>query len=111
MRGKIISVTKYRKEILKDIIDYVKSMKEPVDVIIGGDYNQDIALTEVQQFFTELQLKDLHQTFNGIEVKYMDHTHSRGTKCIDSIAATPNIRKHIEGSKLFETNEIINTDH
>ena len=36
---------------------------------------------------------------------------NRGTKCIDSIAFTPNLRKHIEGSRLFETNEIVNTDH
>ena len=56
-------------------------------------------------------MKDVHQTTNGIELKEMDHTHSRGTKCIDSIAATSNVRKHIEGCSLYETNEIINTDH
>ena len=41
----------------------------------------------------------------------MDHTHSRGSKCIDSIAVTPSVRNHMEGSRLFETNEIENTDH
>ena len=40
MRGKIISVIKYRKEMFKDIIEVVKSIDEPVDLIIGGDYNK-----------------------------------------------------------------------
>ena len=53
----------------------------------------------------------MHQIFDELDVKELDHTHSRGTKCIDSIAATPNIRKHMEGSRLFETNEMTITDH
>ena len=53
----------------------------------------------------------MQQTTNSTELKEMDHTHGRGTKCIDSIAATPNMRKHIEGSSLHETNEIMNADH
>ena len=40
MRGKMTSKTKYRKEIFKDIIECIKSMEGPVDVIIGGDCNQ-----------------------------------------------------------------------
>ena len=41
----------------------------------------------------------------------MDHIHVRGQKGIDSIDVTPNLRNHIEGSKLFETDEIVNTNH
>ena len=78
---------------------------------IGGDYDQDIALNLVHQFFAELQIQDLHQNFNELDMKALDHTCSRGTKCIDSIAATPNIRKHMEGSRMFETNEITIADH
>ena len=50
----------------KGIVKHAKSFDKPGDVMIGGDYNQDIASTEVQQFFNELQMKDVHQTTNGI---------------------------------------------
>ena len=56
-------------------------------------------------------MKDVHQTTNGVELKEMNHTYSRGIKCIDSIVETPSTRKYVEGSSLRETNEIINTDH
>ena len=107
----MVSVTTHRKEMFKEINECVKSMKELVDVTIGGDYNQNVASNEAKQFFVELQLKDFHQTFNRIEVSQTDHTNNRGTKCIDSIVVTPNLRKQIEGSRLFEKNEIVNTEH
>ena len=47
----------------------MKLLDEPVDVIIGGDYEQDIASIGVKQLFNELQTKVLHQTTNGIELK------------------------------------------
>ena len=53
----------------------------------------------------------MHQTFNGLELKELYYAHSRGTKWIDSIVATPNIRNHSEGIRLFKTNEIMNADH
>ena len=68
----------------------------------GGCWNQDVASNEVQQFFTESQVQDLHQTFNGLDVKELEHTHSRWTKRTHQVTATPSMRKHIEGSRLFE---------
>ena len=62
-------------------------------------------------FFAELQVQELHNIFNELDVKELDHMHSRGTKCVDSLVATPNIRKHTEGSRMFETSEIMITDH
>ena len=41
----------------------------------------------------------------------MDHTNSRGTKCMHSIAVVSNLKKNIEGSRLLETNETLNEDH
>ena len=32
----------------KEVINGEKSMKEPVDVIVGGDFNQDIESNEVK---------------------------------------------------------------
>ena len=96
----MISVTKHRQEIFKDIIKYVKSMDEPVDLIIRGDHNHEISSIEVQHFFTELQLQDVHQIFNGLYLKELDHTHSRGTRCIE--CRYPKHKKHLEGSRFLK---------
>ena len=42
MRGKIETATKFRKDMFKVVIYYVKSIKDPVDTMIGGDCNQGI---------------------------------------------------------------------
>ena len=76
--GKAKSATRHRKEMLKDMVDCVKSFNKPVDAMIGGDHNQEMASTEVQQFFNELQMKDVDQTTDGIELKEVDDTNSRG---------------------------------
>ena len=41
----------------------------------------------------------------------MDNTEERGSKPIDTIAASYRISKYVEGSKLIECNDIIFTDH
>ena len=77
-------------------------MERPADVIIWGDHNQDVASKVVQIFFAELKVQDMCQTFNTLDVKGLDHTHIRLTKCVDSSATTPSIRKHSEGSRVLE---------
>ena len=61
--------------------------------------------------FAELQVQDLDQPFNGLDIKELDHTYNRETKCIYLIVATLKIIKNKEGSVVFEANEIMNTDH
>ena len=73
--------------------------------------NQDIALVEIYEFYTKLRVKDVNQRFNYIRVKDLSKTHRRGSKCIDSIVASPNIFECIEGSKLLEINEVLDTDY
>ena len=55
----------------------------------------------MQQFYAEFQVQDLHQIVNELDAKVLDHTHSRGTKSIESIAANPcmNMWKAVECSK------------
>ena len=53
----------------------------------------------------------MHQIFNIIELTKLDHTYSRGTKCIDVIAISETLLEYLEGSKLFEIYKITNTDH
>ena len=59
----------------------------------------------------ELGVKDIHSSFNMIEVTNLDSIHIAGSKCIDSIAVSYNLMKFVERSKLCKINEIINTDH
>ena len=70
------------------MIEHAKSIEEPVHVIIGGDYDQDISSMEMQHFFAELKLQDVCQNFNGLELRQMEHTHVRGKNYIDSIVVT-----------------------
>ena len=56
MKGKIRSATKCRKKISKDVIEHAKYMEEPVGLIIGGYYNQDIVSIEVSHFFCKITM-------------------------------------------------------
>ena len=41
----------------------------------------------------------------------MDNTYRNRLKCINSVAVSENIMRFLEGSKLCETYEILDTDH
>ena len=47
----------------------------------------------------------------SIDRNWLDYTYQDRLKCIDSIVATPNIMRYVEGSKLFEIDVIVDTDH
>ena len=46
-----------------------------------------------------------------MDTKEIDHARTRGTKCVESIEATSDIEKRMEGSMIFETNKTSRTDH
>ena len=68
-------------------------------------------MAEIQQFYSEVGVQDVHYVFNKIEFNQMDNTHQEGSFPIDSIAVSPNLMECIEGCRLFETNELIISDH
>ena len=53
----------------------------------------------------------MHESYNIIQYEDLDPTFIRGSKCIDSIAATYNLLDFVEGSKLLEAHEITIIDH
>jgi len=108
--GKIKSTTQYRKEILRQIKEYVHENKID-DIIIGGDFNQGIATNEIQQFFQQIGVQDIHSKINKIPLNQLDKTNVNGSLPIDSIAASQGIYEYIEGCRLVENNEIVHTDH
>jgi len=46
-----------------------------------------------------------------IRVEEMDNTYWNGSKCIDIVAVLENSIRFVEGSKLCETYEILDTDY
>ena len=81
------------------------------DIILAGDLNQDIVSREVQQFFNKLGIKDIHQQYNFIELDEIDNTYRDRSKYIDTIAASESILSFVEGCRLYEINEILDTNH
>jgi len=110
VKGASLSNSKYRKEILNQIKDFIQNNNFN-DIIISGDFNQNIASNEIQQFFSEIGVKDIHSTTNNIEITQMDNTNVNGSHPIDSIAATREISDYIEGCQMVDNNDIIYTDH
>ena len=70
------------------------------------DYNQDDTIREIKDFFQELKVRDIYQSYNLIADKELDCTYIGGSRCIDSIAGTQNILDFVEGSKLLKANKI-----
>ena len=66
---------------------------------------------EIQNFFAEIRVEDVHERFNNIESYQLDNTHKEGSKYIDSIVVSPGIIEYVEGYKLFEVKEITLTDY
>jgi len=108
--GKVKNSNKYRKEILSQIEEYVNSNNID-EIIIAGDYNQQISSNEIKQFYNKIGVRDVHSVVNNIELNDMDKTYINGRFQIDSIAASNGIMNYIEGCQVVDNNEIIHTDH
>ena len=103
--------THYRKERLKQIKQCVERNKDIDDIMFAGDLNQDVRSTEIQWFFNEIGLSDIHSRINKIEFENMSSANKNGSKPIDTIAATEGIIEHVDGCKLFSHAEVVISDH
>jgi len=104
-------VGEYHKEVLREIEQHITNQTEINNIIIMGDYNQDITSNEIKSFFNKIKLWDIHQSYNLIPENNLDKTYIRGLKCIDSVAITQNLLDLIKGSKLLEANKVTKSDH
>ena len=88
-------------------------MKEQdiTDIILAGDFNQGISEKAVRQFYAEIGVTDVHSKINNVMIIQLDKTYKRGSRAIDSIAASSGIMEYIEGSKLVDYSEIVESDH
>ena len=100
----------YRKEMFQQIKHYITNNNID-DIIIGGDFNQNISANEIKKFYDDIGVKDMHSTTNFIDMNELDNTNINGSQPIDSIAASFGIMQHIEGCQLLGNNDILYSDH
>ena len=50
---------KYRKDLLREIKDFVQEINTEKEIIISGCYNQHIGANETQQFYREIGVQDI----------------------------------------------------
>ena len=82
----------YRKEIFKETKEFIEK-KKPDGLIVVGDFNQDVTLKEMREFYSKLQIQDAHQIYNYIDITQLDNTYQTRSKAIDSIAISDNLIK------------------
>ena len=112
-KGVVLTTRECRENLLSNLNEEViKAMNENVsDIIIAGDFNQDIQGERMQRFMRENGLLEAHELANNIEDESRDNTQKTGSKQIDAILITEGLSHLIKGSKITEFNEIINVDY
>ena len=104
-------MAEYRNEILQEIKQHIQRNEDITDIIIAGDYNQDIRDRAIKRFHIDLGVSDVHSKINNIPSEQLDKIYKHGSKPIDSIAATAGVIDYIERCQLVDYNKIIEIDH
>ena len=108
---KINSTTSYRKELLNDIREHLRKNPDINDVIISGDYNQYLGNNEIKKFHENIEVHEIHPIINNILINQIGKTYKHGSNPIDSIAASSGVIDFIDGCKLLDYNDILESDH
>lgn len=67
------------------------------DVMIAGDYDQNVAENEVRKFYSEIGVCEMHHEIKNAVMKELDKTCKRRSRPIHSIAASSNVMGYVEG--------------
>jgi len=97
--------------VLQEIKHHIQKNQDITDIIIAGDYNQDIRENAIRKFYSEIGVVEVHTKINNIRMDQMDKMHKSGSKPIDSFAASAGVLEYIEGCMLLDYNDIFETDH
>jgi len=81
------------------------------DIMVSGDFNQDLMSNSMQEFLRVNGLYEVHHEVNMIDSSDRDKTSKSGSNQIDGVFSTKGILQHIEGYKLTNFEEIILTDY
>ena len=69
MIGEVKTANSYRKNALEEIKQYIQSQDKINNIIIGRGFNKFIRLNKIQQFFCQIRVRDLYQSFNVLRYK------------------------------------------
>ena len=95
---------------LKDLIQFIQSNSSK-DIIIAGNFNQSLYSKDIEDFLICNEFFKLYNLLNSNDLNQRDNTYIFRSKCIDFIAALRGVINHIEGCKLINYNQIIQSDH
>ena len=101
----------YRKEIFNEIINHIKNNPDINNIIIGGDYNQNLNNNEVKRFQEAIGIYEIHPIINNVQINQIGKTYIHGSNPIDSLATSQGIIDYIDRCKLLSNNDIIELDH
>jgi len=101
----------YRKEIFNDIIKHIRENPDINNIIIDGDYNQNIGDNNIRLFHKRLGVNNIHQIINNIPINYIGKIYIHRSNPIDSLAVSIGIIQYIDGCKILGYNEIAESDH
>jgi len=111
--GEVRTSRQYRDELLeKLLLEVEKARNEGVkDIIIAGDFNQDIDGDQMRKFMRENGLFEVHEMVNETDNYLKDRTQENSTKQIDTVLATEEVLQTIRESILVDFKDIIDMDH
>ena len=108
--GQVKNTNTCRKRIFQQIKQYITNNNID-DIIIRGDFNQNIAVNKLRKFLDNIGIKDIHSITNFINMNDLDNTSINSRYSIDSMAASFGIMQYIKGCQLLGNNDILYLDH
>ena len=81
------------------------------DIILIDDLNQSVYSKEIEEFLITNSLFNVYDITNETSNEKKDSTYRYGSKCIDIIAATPELIIYIDRCQMTDFEEVIITDY
>ena len=100
--GEVKTSREHREDLLKQLSEGIwKQYLEQVDdVLIAGDFNQNVDSEPMRKFMRENGLVEVHENVNNIEDNRKYNKHTKNSKQIDTILAMYEIMQLTQESKL-----------
>ena len=96
---------------LKEIKIFLHKINAVKELIIAGDFNQDISGDETQQFYREIGVHDFLSEHERIPWNDRDVTLKCGSRFIESIAVSEALMPFVEGFEVTRWDEKVSADH
>ena len=81
------------------------------ELIISGEFNQEIGGDEPQQFYREMGVQDVLSGHERIPCNERDFIFKRGSRRIDSISVSEGLMTSVERCEVIDWDETFSTDH